>query len=346
MGRIITGGIIMRPPVMPQSPAIVDTAEGDITPGDVALGKTGFAKGEKITGSLVPLDTSDGTITPETVLMGEVGYSQGERIVGTFTPLDTSDGTITPETVMEGYAGYSQGARVVGTLPKPFEWPTDGKTHVWGRITVNTGYDVLLRYGISSGSIFRIDWGDGITDDADSNQTESTHTFADEGDYHIIIERISGTGAISLGGATSTTTFVGRDNQTIRLSAIRCYVGDHTATTNYGLSSMFSMVELKFSPNRISPSINAYALMNNYGLRSIVFPENTTTLGTSTCQNMLCCLSYEFESLTPPTVQANTFTNINPLAKIYVPDGSVEAYKTATNWINFASWIFPASQKT
>ena len=29
---------------------------------------------------------------------------------------------------------------------------------------------------------------------------------------------------------------------------------------------------------------------------------------------------------------------------IYVPDGSVEAYKTATNWASHASIIFPISQ--
>lgn len=48
--------------------------------------------------------------------------------------------------------------------------------------------------------------------------------------------------------------------------------------------------------------------------------------------------------ITPPSLGANVFGNTSPDLKIYVPDDSVEAYKTATNWITYANLIHPLSE--
>lgn len=45
-----------------------------------------------------------------------------------------------------------------------------------------------------------------------------------------------------------------------------------------------------------------------------------------------------FKSDTPPTIQSSTF-DATKLNKIYVPSASLEAYKTATNWVAFANYI-------
>lgn len=47
-------------------------------------------------------------------------------------------------------------------------------------------------------------------------------------------------------------------------------------------------------------------------------------------------------AITPPTLFINY--NMGNLGKIYVPDSSVEAYKTATNWSNYADRIKPLSE--
>ena len=41
---------------------------------------------------------------------------------------------------------------------------------------------------------------------------------------------------------------------------------------------------------------------------------------------------------TPPEISSNTFTS-SKLNKIIVPVGCGEAYKSATNWSNFADYI-------
>lgn len=49
-------------------------------------------------------------------------------------------------------------------------------------------------------------------------------------------------------------------------------------------------------------------------------------------------------AVTPPTLGAKCFNGNHADRKIYVPDESVEAYKTATNWSAYANKILPLSQ--
>ena len=41
----------------------------------------------------------------------------------------------------------------------------------------------------------------------------------------------------------------------------------------------------------------------------------------------------------PPSISSFAMGHIDKISKIYVPAESVEAYKTATNWSNYASKI-------
>ena len=50
--------------------------------------------------------------------------------------------------------------------------------------------------------------------------------------------------------------------------------------------------------------------------------------------------AYYFQSTEPPTLSnKNAFSGIPNDCVIYVPAASVDAYKTATNWSNYASKI-------
>ena len=52
---------------------------------------------------------------------------------------------------------------------------------------------------------------------------------------------------------------------------------------------------------------------------------------------------YHFKSTTPPTMSSSGDVNIktfgNVKTKIYVPAGTAEAYKSATNWAALADYI-------
>lgn len=49
-------------------------------------------------------------------------------------------------------------------------------------------------------------------------------------------------------------------------------------------------------------------------------------------------------AVTPPAVDSNITRHTNKLIAIYVPDESVDVYKTATNWSGLASKIKPISE--
>lgn len=54
-------------------------------------------------------------------------------------------------------------------------------------------------------------------------------------------------------------------------------------------------------------------------------------------------VTFTFLGTTPPTITTSTFKT-NYINKIIVPKGSLDAYKTATNWSNFADYIEEATE--
>lgn len=78
--------------------------------------------------------------------------------------------------------------------------------------------------------------------------------------------------------------------------------------------------------------------------QKIVFPSRLSELK----NNALGCTSamtYVFTSTTPPSVTGNgQITTDITNSKIYVPDEALNAYKTATGFSDYASYIYPVSE--
>lgn len=113
-------------------------------------------------------------------------------------------------------------------------------------------------------------------------------------------------------------------------------------------------------PNGIS-SVSGF--VNDYALASITIPDGITEIGSSAFQGCSTLASiiipasvtkigaYAFDScynmveyhllpVTPPTLaNKNAFNGIKSGCIIYVPNGSLGAYKTATNWAVYANYM-------
>ena len=240
---------------------------------------------------------------------------------------------------------------------------TDGKTYLFCRFTTVTGLQPTLRLNKSDTQEMTINWGDGTsqTTSASGNvDITKTDAYASIGDYTITIE-CAGNYGVNTGG------YILGNNATYSHALLKCYIGANVASL--GITSMRGLLSLSsiVIPDGVT-SIGTSAFWACFSLTSIVIPDTITSIGTSgfqACFSLtsivipdgvtsietdafrLCysILKYELTPTTPPSLaNINAFTSINAACKIYVPDASVTAYKTATNWVTYADYIYPISE--
>ena len=109
-------------------------------------------------------------------------------------------------------------------------------------------------------------------------------------------------------------------------------IGDNAFYDCYSLSS----VVISDSVTRIESNTFYYC----YSLSSVVISDSVTRIGGNTFGYCYGIKEYHFKPLTPPTLSATSaFSGIPKDCVIYVPVGSLEAYKTATNWATYASYM-------
>lgn len=100
-------------------------------------------------------------------------------------------------------------------------------------------------------------------------------------------------------------------------------------------------------PNGV-PAIKDATFRGCTNLTSIVIPSSVESLSASSFSQCSHLTTVIFNRITPPTMIINQWNSVfdgtHADLKIYVPDASVDAYKTATNWVAYADKILPLSQ--
>ena len=112
-----------------------------------------------------------------------------------------------------------------------------------------------------------------------------------------------------------------------------------TEIGNYAFSNCSSLTSITIPSSVTSIRSNAFRYCSL--LPSIVIPSSVTSIGADGVVFWECrsLKSVTVEATTPPTLGTNVFYGTHTNLVIYVPAGSVETYKAANNWSNYASRI-------
>ncbi len=84
-------------------------------------------------------------------------------------------------------------------------------------------------------------------------------------------------------------------------------------------------------------SIGDYAFGGCSALTSVTIPNSVTSLGKYAFSGCSALTSFTCEATTPPDCGISCFSGMNMDIPVYVPDGSVEAYKNASGWKEFTN---------
>ena len=95
-------------------------------------------------------------------------------------------------------------------------------------------------------------------------------------------------------------------------------------------------------PNIVSTG--SYSFANNKSIEKVLFGSNIATIGDCAFQNNSSLQHIICLATTPPSVYTTSFRYIHSDYYIYVPDASVEAYRTASGWSSYADRIRPLSE--
>jgi hypothetical protein len=106
----------------------------------------------------------------------------------------------------------------------------------------------------------------------------------------------------------------------------------------YGCSALSAIDTLKVKV------LGGFSLYQCASLSVLEFGGEITSVGNSAMEKCTSLQKVIVRASTPPTLgNTNAFNNTNN-CPIYVPDASLEAYKTATNWVSYADRIHPLSE--
>lgn len=90
-------------------------------------------------------------------------------------------------------------------------------------------------------------------------------------------------------------------------------------------------------------TVGKYVMNDCAALEAVVLGDAIATIDIFAMANCASLRTIVVQAAIPPALAANALYNSSAVEAIYVPDTSVEAYRTATNWTAYASLIRPLS---
>jgi len=275
-------------------------------------------------------------------------------------PLSVSEnGTYEPD----GFDGFSQVSVDVPNRGYDIPKIDDGNAHIW--VDVLDQYrDMKVFCYLVGEAVVSVDWGDGTEEETyygRDNVGNLNHDYEQAGFYHIVIKTVKEPQRLyqkAFGGSGNSWLLGGSDNLrrcyqaclvgfesgnwVIRggqlLYSSICYAAYYKHATGITYNNYLSNCKIRhYELPDIATSLGNQFFENDPCVGDFVIPERIVTIG-SNVFNSTGNIKIHMESAIPPALSGSLGNNCLPT--IYVPAGSLEAYKTAPNWSNYADSIF------
>ena len=169
----------------------------------------------------------------------------------------------------------------------------------------------------------------------------------------VLLESITEIGSNSFSACYSLTDIVIPENVTSISSNVfsSCYSlrninlpKNITSIGGSAFSNCYSLTNTEL-PEGVT-NIGSAAFSSCHSLTNILIPENVTSIESYAFSNCEAIMQYDFTKvkIVPTLENINAFAYINQAAKIIVPDELYEEWIAATNWSEYADYIYKASE--
>lgn len=255
-----------------------------------------------------------------------------------------------------------------GGEPEP---PDDGKTRLYITVPANAMPDrppprnqvpLYIQQSVANG--VTIDWGDGTEPETlpGTGAVNTTHTYEQAGDYVISLEPNEGCELGFGDGKQNCILGILSQYDKGKLTMLyKLYIGSNVpiiGESAFGLCGglknvvFFKTVESigksSFAGCQSITSINIPVGVVSIGenafrdcssIRSAVIPSSVINIGYYAFGGWYDVKECHFLSKNPPILDGNVGLYAQTDFVIYVPKGSAESYKTATNWTKYEQYI-------